>query len=136
MELIYVVFSFLDGKELMILGQVCSLLYEIAQDESLWKGLAERLWPTSIALGQKPENRSWKWLYKAKTVRLIFHASIGTNSKCGSCSAPSARTRYATVLVDLFCRTETSMKVNGATTRGMGKVISKTSLSRVNFALI
>lgn len=68
-ELIYSIFRFLDGKELNIIGQVCSLFYEIAQDESLWKGVAERLWPTSIALGQKPENRTWKWLYKSKTVR-------------------------------------------------------------------
>eukprot|EP01087_Luapelamoeba_hula_P003742 TRINITY_DN1358_c0_g1_i3.p1 TRINITY_DN1358_c0_g1~~TRINITY_DN1358_c0_g1_i3.p1 ORF type:complete len:648 (+),score=151.61 TRINITY_DN1358_c0_g1_i3:493-2436(+) len=65
-ELIYAIFEFVGGKELSYLAQVCTLFFGIAQEESLWKALSERLWAPSIELGQKPESRNWKWLFKAK----------------------------------------------------------------------
>ena len=73
-ELLLKIFSFLDGKDLAIAQCTCTFFRKVGSDESLWKTICEGLWSQDIALGQKPANKPWRWLFDCKMVRtsLIF----------------------------------------------------------------
>lgn len=68
-ELVLKIFSFLEeGRDLAVLQCVCTLFHKVASDTSLWKALCMRHWAQDIALGQKPANRPWRWLFDCKVV--------------------------------------------------------------------
>lgn len=66
-ELLLKIFSFLDGKDLAIAQCTCTFFHKVGSDESLWKTICERLWSQDIALGQKPADKPWRWLFDCKT---------------------------------------------------------------------
>lgn len=68
-ELLLKIFSFLDGKDLAIAQCTCTFFRKVGSDESLWKTICEGLWSQDIALGQKPANKPWRWLFDCKMVR-------------------------------------------------------------------
>lgn len=78
-ELLLKIFSFLDGKDLAIAQCTCTFFRKVGSDESLWKTICESLWSQDIALGQKPANKPWRWLFDCKMVRtsiiLLPHAT-------------------------------------------------------------
>jgi hypothetical protein len=65
-ELLLKIFSFLDGKDLAIAQCTCTFFRKVGSDESLWKTICEGLWSQDIALGQKPANKPWRWLFDCK----------------------------------------------------------------------
>jgi hypothetical protein len=65
-ELLMKIFSFLDGKDLAIAQCTCTFFHKVGSDESLWKTICERNWAQDIALGQKPANKPWRWLFECK----------------------------------------------------------------------
>jgi hypothetical protein len=65
-ELICRIFSFLDGKDLAIAQCTCTFFRKVGSDEALWRAICEKNWAQDIVLGQKPENRAWRWLFDCK----------------------------------------------------------------------
>jgi len=65
-ELVMYIFSFLGGKDLLLCAPVCPTFALLSNDEHLWKDVVEHAWDIEGTYMQKPNHKTYKWLFECK----------------------------------------------------------------------
>ncbi len=119
-ELLLKIFSYLEGKDLLVSMMTCTLFSKTARDETLWKAVCERHWQQDILLNQKPCSRTWRWLFECKMVIFspppMLEAIFLTLKKTSLFSMSSRRVRPRTGKAHIYSSMATSTKASGRKT--------------------